>query len=60
MNESKVLIISCWCWLFCTVTVPAVGGQLEARGAAALVGAQDVVTLVRTQMAGIVPAFIEV
>ncbi len=60
MKESKELIISCSCWFFCTVTVPAVGGQLEARGAAALVGAQDVFTLVRTQTAGIIPAFIDV
>lgn len=43
VSECEV-IIGC----SCTVTVPAVVGQLEARGAAALVGAQEVFTLVRT------------
>lgn len=43
-----------------TIAVPAISRQLEAVGAAALVGAQGVLTLVRTQAARVVPALVDV
>lgn len=47
VNEARVNIRYS-CGFSCTVTVPSVVGQLEASGAAALVGAQEVFTLVCT------------
>lgn len=42
------------------ITVPSITGQLEACGAAALVGAQNIIALVCTQATREMPAFINI